>query len=1070
MSSDSVARGPVPDAGLPASGDASSYPGSLEMAGGLGRALFEQSPLSTVVYDPAGHPVAANAAFQRLWGVTLASIPREYSVLADPQLDAAGFLPLVRRAFAGEAVATPPVRYEMSGTAGEGRTTWTQAHWYPVRRADGGVGAVVLVHVDLTDRVEAEEALRLERERLQVALEAGRAGTWEWTIGEDRVVWSPELQRIHGLEPGTFGGTLEAAQRDVHPDDVGHLRATIERSLQTGEHSVSYRCVWPDGQVRWLEARGRLVRDAEGRPWRMLGTCTDVTERRRRDDANAFLATASELLHASLEVEETLRTVGRLAVPLLGDYCIFDVLDAEGGIRRMAAADASAPGAERIAEMERFPPSDRARRSPVVEVIASDQPYLEPRWSEEHTGAASQSPEHAEVIRALALRSVLSVPVTWRGTRYGALTFLFAEGKRPHDAGDVELAVELARRAAAALANAHLYAEVQTSREQMEQQAVDLELQARQLHEQADELQGQQEELEQQVEEMQALNEELETANTELAVANDRASAALTAARAAEGFTRGLLESIGDPFVVQDAAWRFRYINTAAAEVFRHAGHARPGTLVGQVVWDAFPELRGSRMEHEMRRAAAERAPVSFEEHDAASGTWSELRCYPLPDGGLATVWKDVTERRQAQQAAHYLSRASALLAASLDYEATLAAVAQMVVPELADWCAVQLVDEAGAAAQVAVAHADPSRVELARELNRRYPPDPARDPVVSAVLATGEAALITEIDDAMLVRGARDDDHLRLIRELGLRSAIVAPLAAGGRVLGTITLIAAESGRRYGDRDLQLATEIARRAGMAVENARLYAAAQTARDEAQQANRAKSEFLAVMSHELRTPLNAIGGYAELVEMGVHGPVTEAQRQALERIRRSQRHLLSLINDVLNYARIEAARVRYDLADVPVDETLGSLEALLAPQMEAKELRYEYAGCDPALQLRGDEEKVRQILLNLLSNAVKFTPQGGRVWISVAADAESVGVVVADSGVGIPADKLESVFEPFVQLGRGLTSGQEGTGLGLAISRDLARGMGGDLTLESVPGEGSAFTLRLPRADGRSEG
>ena len=236
------------------------------------------------------------------------------------------------------------------------------------------------------------------------------------------------------------------------------------------------------------------------------------------------------------------------------------------------------------------------------------------------------------------------------------------------------------------------------------------------------------------------------------------------------------------------------------------------------------------------------------------------------------------------------------------------------------------------------------------------------------------------------------------------------------------------------------------------------------ARKQAEDASRAKGEFLAVMSHELRTPLNAIGGYAELMEMGLRGPITEEQRIDLARIQQSQKHLLGLINQVLNYTRVETGSVRYDLTDVRVAEALAAAEALIVPQVRARGLAYSFGTCDPGLAVRADREKLQQVLLNLLTNAIKFTNAGGEITVSCANRGPRVSVSVTDTGVGIPPDKLAAIFEPFVQVDSRLTRAQVGVGLGLAISRDLARGMGGELTAESVEGVGSTFTLTLPRA------
>jgi PAS domain S-box-containing protein len=233
---------------------------------------------------------------------------------------------------------------------------------------------------------------------------------------------------------------------------------------------------------------------------------------------------------------------------------------------------------------------------------------------------------------------------------------------------------------------------------------------------------------------------------------------------------------------------------------------------------------------------------------------------------------------------------------------------------------------------------------------------------------------------------------------------------------------------------------------------------------EAESANRVKSDFLAAMSHELRTPLNAIGGYAELMSLGLRGPLTAEQHQDLDRIRRSQQHLLGIINDILNFSRIEAGRVSYNLTAVSASDVLDAVMAMIAPQAGAKGVRLERTVPDEDVIMQADRGKVEQILLNVVSNAIKVTPKGGLVAIRAAVTGNRVEMQVHDTGSGISADKLEDIFEPFVQVGRNLTRQLEGTGLGLAIGRDLARAMGGDLTVESIEGEGSTFTLTLPKS------
>ena len=241
-----------------------------------------------------------------------------------------------------------------------------------------------------------------------------------------------------------------------------------------------------------------------------------------------------------------------------------------------------------------------------------------------------------------------------------------------------------------------------------------------------------------------------------------------------------------------------------------------------------------------------------------------------------------------------------------------------------------------------------------------------------------------------------------------------------------------------------------------AVEDARRLAASEAA-------NLAKTEFLAAMSHELRTPLNAIGGYTDLLSLGLGGPISAQQTEYLERIRRSQQHLMGIISDLLNFSRIEGGQLTYDIAPISLSHVIGRVVPMVAPQAKAKSISLTIDPTDPNYIVFGDRAKVDQILLNILSNAVKFTASKGTVRVRSTEEERTASIEVIDTGVGIPPAKLEAIFEPFVQLGRSLTSAHEGTGLGLAISRELARAMNGELTVSSKVGSGSTFTLTLPR-------
>jgi PAS domain S-box-containing protein len=522
-----------------------------------------------------------------------------------------------------------------------------------------------------------------------------------------------------------------------------------------------------------------------------------------------------------------------------------------------------------------------------------------------------------------------------------------------------------------------------------------------------------------------------------------------------------ILNNTTDAIFVKDRDGRYLAINSAGAAVL----HRTPDEVVGHTNYDFLradtaDTLRAAEVEvmrtgmtmHKEDLVTVDGIPRYFL---AARGLWRDARGEVAGVVGVAT---NITERRRREQANLLLADAGRVLTESLDFRATLNRVAQLVTPALADWCSVVLVGPTGKLETLAVAHTDPEKVRWAREVGERYPTDPTATGGVTAVVRSGRSELYPEVSDEMLAAVARDEGHLELLRTLGMRSAMIVPIRAHGHTLGAITLIGAESGRQFTAQDLPIAEELARRSALAIENAELFQAAAAA-------NRAKSEFMASMSHELRTPLNAIIGYTSLLADGISGPVIPSQQEQLLRIRASATHLLGLIDEVLSFSRLEAGREQLSMHDVDVRAVFEEATSLVRPLAAAKKLPLVTelpADADGALHLETDVLKLRQILVNLLTNAVKFTDHG-TVSLAAAVDGDDMVFRVRDSGIGIPPAHLERVFEPFWQVEQAASRRVGGTGLGLSVTRRLARLLGGEVTVESTPGQGSMFTVRLPR-------
>ncbi|HEX8905265.1 MAG TPA: PAS domain-containing sensor histidine kinase, partial [Longimicrobiaceae bacterium] len=515
---------------------------------------------------------------------------------------------------------------------------------------------------------------------------------------------------------------------------------------------------------------------------------------------------------------------------------------------------------------------------------------------------------------------------------------------------------------------------------------------------------------------------------------------------------RDIIERNADAILVVDRDGAIRFANQMAAELFATPREALAGTDFG------FPLVAGEITELDLPHGAEPRVA----EMRVVESEWEGRTAF------IASL-RDVTGRRRAEEDARrlireqaarsaaeaaarrfrFLAEASTLLSLPLDYTETLATLARLCVRETADWAVVFIVDEDGAVQRLEVAHRDPARAEVVREMGEHR--IGGSHPVLQ-VLRTGRPLLASRVDEAGLAALAQDERHLELIRQLGAASFMLVPLVARGRGLGAIKLVSADPARVFTDEDLATAHDLALRAALAVDNARLYR-------EAQAANEAKSDLLAVISHDLRTPLNAIMGHAQLLEMGIPEPLGEGALERVERIRSGSAHLVYLIDQLLSFARLEAGREELRVVEADVCAVAREVAAVVEPLALERSLAFHLDLPDAPVALRTDPDRLRQVLLNLVGNAVKYTCEGEvRLELRSVADG-GAEFRVRDTGVGILPEHLEKIFEPFWQVDPAQRAASGGTGLGLSVVRRLARLLGGDVTVESEPGRGSTFTV-----------
>lgn len=539
--------------------------------------------------------------------------------------------------------------------------------------------------------------------------------------------------------------------------------------------------------------------------------------------------------------------------------------------------------------------------------------------------------------------------------------------------------------------------------------------------------------------------------------------------REREDSARGLfattLRSIGDAVIATDFEGRVTFMNPVAEGLTEWSEAEARGRPLDDV-FCIVSETTGAPVESPVAKVLRSGVIVGLADRTVLrSRRGKEI---PIDDSaapirneggklfGVVLVFRDVSREKTQRARREFLAKAGEALVSSLDSRATLATVARLAVPELADWCAVDLVEpRTNASQQVAVAHVDPNKVQFARELGERYAPDPNAPRGAPQVIRSGTAELYIDIPETILEASARDPEHLRLIHELRLRSAMVVPLHGRERVLGAMTFAYADSGRRYSESDLAFAEDFARRAAMAIENAHALTAAESAA-------RAREDLLAIVSHDLGNPLSIVLMGATQIERHCEDAGGAARtKKAASSIAKAAGRMSRLVGDLLDLAKVEAGQpLPMELASHDVEDLSRQAVELLEPLASSRQIALltDLTGSAHALC---DSDRVQQVLANLIGNAIKFTGEGGVVRVQVKRAGGEIVVSVSDTGTGISEDQIPHIFEPYWQ---GDPQRRRGAGLGLSIVKAIVEAHGGRTWVETAAGRGSTFRFTLPAA------